>query len=71
VAHVINSYVERCHDGCPTTAKVTEWSCGCVDVEIRNDRNPCSRRRNFSSRRRRCGRSGRPDHGWDGGWHGL
>lgn len=59
-AHVVHSSVERCHSGCPTTAKITEWSCGCVEVNIRNDRGTCSNCRNFSSRRRDCGRPGRP-----------
>lgn len=59
-AYVVKSYVERCHGDCPTTAKITEWSCGCVDVDIRNDRGTCSRCRNFTGRRNHCDRPGRP-----------
>jgi len=46
---------------CGTWAEITRYDCGCVRVEIYNDRNPCAECTDFSGKRRRCGQSGHPD----------
>lgn len=62
MAQVERRYREHCHckHGCPTYAEITEWSCGCVEVDIRRNQNPGSDCTNFSGRRRRCGKPGPP-----------
>lgn len=50
----------ECAPGCPTSATITTWDCGCVQVEIHNDRTPCSGCSDFSSLRHHCGGNGSP-----------
>lgn len=40
MANIQRRYREHCHHkhGCATYADITEWSCGCVEVEIHRDR---------------------------------
>ncbi len=64
MANIISSETLNCKCGkCPTYAKIIRWDCGCVQVEIYNDRNPCSTCTNFSAMRKHCGRSGSPTQG--------
>ena len=59
MARITDTETKDCRCGkCPTYAKITEWSCGCVEVEIFNDRAPCHGCTDFSGMRRRCGQSG-------------
>jgi hypothetical protein len=45
-------YTENCRcRKCGTYAKITEYYCGCVKVEIYNAQEPCSDCTNFSGRR--------------------
>ena len=62
MAHVQREYREHCHcrHGCPTYADITEWSCGCVEVRIHRNQNAGWDCTDFSGRRRRCGKPGRP-----------
>ena len=62
MATVVKRWVEhcRCKHGCPTYARITEWSCGCVEVEIRRDQRAGWDCTDFSGMRRRCGRPGPP-----------
>lgn len=46
---------------CSTWAEITEYYCGCVTVEIFDNRNPCDECTDFSGKRTRCGESGRPE----------
>lgn len=49
-----------CDSHCPTSATVTEWSCGCVSVVIHDASIPCSGCSDFSGMRSACGKSGHP-----------
>lgn len=62
MADIVNKYDEdcSCSSGCPTSATITEWSCGCVEVEIHNATTPCDGCSDFSSKRESCGKSGHP-----------
>ena len=62
MADIRREYREHCHcrHGCPTYADIREWSCGCVEVDIHRDRTPGRDCTDFSGRRRRCGKPGRP-----------
>lgn len=62
MAHVENRYRKHCNckHGCPTYAQITEWSCGCVEVEIFRDRTRGRDCTDFSAMRRTCGKPGRP-----------
>ena len=59
MAHITDTETKscRCND-CDTSAKITTWSCGCVEVDICNNSDPCSDCSNFSDLRERCGDSG-------------
>ena len=50
---------------CSTWAEITEYDCGCVTVEIFDDRDPCDECTDFSGKRRYCGESGHPDNHGD------
>lgn len=50
----------ECRHGCTTSAIVTEWSCGCVEVSIIDDSMAGSDCTDFSSMRQSCGRPGTP-----------
>lgn len=52
----------RCSHGCPTYARVSTWDCGCVGVDVFNDRLAGSDCSNFSEMRNSCWRSGSPPH---------
>lgn len=52
----------RCKHGCPTSATLQRWSCGCRTVEIHNDRERGSDCTNFSAMKQYCGKSGWPDN---------
>lgn len=52
----------RCNHGCPTYAKVSTWDCGCVGVDVFNNRKAGSDCSNFSEMRNSCWRSGSPPH---------
>lgn len=62
MADVIKKYDEdcACEPDCPTSATITEWSCGCVEVEIHNDTPQCTGCSDFSGMRESCGKSGHP-----------
>jgi len=62
MATIARQYTEhcKCQHGCRTWAKITEWTCGCVDVDLRRDQQPGSDCTDFSGMRRRCGKPGRP-----------
>lgn len=62
MAHVIREYDEDClcSPGCPTSATITVWSCGCVKVVIHNNTSPCTGCSDFSGLRESCGKSGDP-----------
>ena len=62
MANIRREYREhcRCRHGCPTYADIREWSCGCVEVDLHRDRTPGRDCTDFSGRRRRCGKPGRP-----------
>lgn len=62
MANIHRQYREhcRCKHGCPTYADIREWSCGCVEVEIHHDRSAGRDCTDFSGKRRRCGKPGRP-----------
>jgi hypothetical protein len=46
---------------CSTWATITEYECGCVEVDVHLDRSPCDECTDFSGMERRCGQSGRAD----------
>lgn len=48
----------RCTHGCGTSATITRWSCGCVEVDIHNDQSPGGDCSDFSGMRYFCGDSG-------------
>src|ERR1035437_4436854 len=50
----------ECERGCQTSATITEWSCGCVSVEVHRDSNPCHDCTDFSGMRVHCGAPGEP-----------
>jgi len=50
----------ECRHGCTTSALITEWSCGCVEVEIIDDSMAGSDCTDFSGRRESCGKPGSP-----------
>ena len=62
MANIENRWTEQCSctHGCPTYARITEWSCGCVEVDIHRDQRAGSDCSDFSSMRRRCGKPGAP-----------
>jgi hypothetical protein len=62
MATVERKYTEqcKCKHGCPTYAVITKWSCGCVEVDIHRDKSSGWDCTDFSSKRRRCGKPGRP-----------
>lgn len=63
MARMIREYDKDCGCGrCSTWAHIEEYACGCVKVDIHNDRAPCAECTNFSGRREYCGRSGHPDN---------
>jgi len=49
-----------CSHGCPTSAIITKWDCGCVQVHVLNDQTPGYDCTDFSGMRYHCGRSGNP-----------
>lgn len=56
------NYDKDCGCGrCSTWASFTEYSCGCVRVEIHDDRDPCDECTDFSGKREHCGQGGHPD----------
>lgn len=49
---------------CSTWAEITEYGCGCIEVDIFDDRGPCDECTDFTGKRRYCGESGHPEsHG--------
>lgn len=46
---------------CGTSAKITDYACGCVTVRVYNDRDPCAECTNFSGKKRYCSKPGHPD----------
>lgn len=50
----------RCKHGCPTSAIIKEWSCGCVQVFILNDELAGWDCTDFTAMREHCGRPGYP-----------
>ena len=62
MARVTDRKTEDCRcNQCGTYAKITEWSCGCVEVDIHNNSDPCSDCTDFSGMRNDCGQSGSSD----------
>lgn len=61
MAYIKNEYTEDCAcNDCNTWATITEYSCGCVTVEIHRDREPCDRCTDFSGKKEYCDESGHP-----------
>ena len=50
----------ECKHGCPTSATITRWSCGCVTVKIHHDSTPGYDCTDFSGMEESCGKSGYP-----------
>ncbi len=62
MAHVKDRRTEDCRcNRCSTYSKIIEWSCGCVEVDIYNNSDPCDDCTDFSGMRKDCGQSGSPD----------
>ena len=62
MARVTDSRTDDCGcRRCSTYAKIKEWSCGCVEVDIYNDADPCDECTDFSGMREDCGQSGDPE----------
>ena len=63
MATVENRYTKHCEcvHGCRTSATITEWSCGCVTVDVHDDSVPGSDCTDFSGMREHCGKSGSPE----------
>ena len=53
-----------CSPSCPTRARIKNWDCGCVQVYIINDTEPCSGCSDFSGMRYHCGGRGTPREGY-------
>lgn len=70
MARVTNSWRKhcRCRHGCPTYAEITEWSCGCVEVEIYREKSAGWDCTDFSGMRRRCDRPGSRELHNEGQW---
>lgn len=50
-----DEYTEDCGcRKCDTYADITEYECGCVEVRIYNDRDPCDECTDFSGKRYNC-----------------
>lgn len=63
MAKIISKYDEDCGcNKCSTWATITEYSCGCVEVYIHNDSDPCDECTDFSGMRENCGESGDPEN---------
>jgi hypothetical protein len=63
VADVSREYRKDCEcSTCITYARVKEYDCGCVEVEIYNDQDPCDDCSNLSNLRESCGQSGSPEY---------
>ncbi len=59
--YVISKRTEDCGcRRCDTYATITEWSCGCVEVEIYQDSKRCDECTDFAAKRESCGKPGRP-----------
>lgn len=62
MSRISRQYNEDCGcRRCNTWAEITEYDCGCVTVEIYNNRDPCDECTDFSGKREYCGESGHPD----------
>lgn len=62
MASVVHDTKEDCGCGtCSTWADISEYSCGCVTVEIYNDSDRCDECTDFSGKREYCGQSGHPE----------
>jgi len=62
MAHIELSYRKNCacKHGCDAYAEITQWSCGCVEVDIFHDAQRDDDCSDFSSLRRSCGKPGPP-----------
>ena len=62
MARLIEQWREhcRCRHGCPTSATIRKWDCGCVQVFVHDDRRRGYDCTDFSRLRRHCGRRGDP-----------
>ena len=62
MARLIATEIKTCTvKGCRTRAKFQRWSCGCVEVEICDESNPCPQCSDYSALRERCGQKGSPE----------
>ncbi len=61
MAEITRQYDEDCGcRKCSTWATITEYSCGCVTVDIHQDSNPCDECTDFTGKKEYCDQSGYP-----------
>jgi hypothetical protein len=63
MARIVSDRKEPCGcRRCGTYARITKWSCDCIQVSIYNDKDPCKECTDFSGKRHRCGQPGHPEN---------
>jgi hypothetical protein len=62
MARLINKEIKHCRC-CSCKAEIVKWSCGCITVNIKNEKQTkwCSNCDNFSILRKNCGKGGCPE----------